>query len=254
MSELDHVRSYYEALNTGDAEQVSAHFTEDAVHYYTRLGPHEGGKTIGEHAAWAVANIDGQWYLEHGIEADGEVVIEWTMTWREPASGRAPSRPRHRVVRLPRRADHARCAPTTTAGARTPGGPARLRPRRPRLHDDRGLEGALSVIKDSGARALLPPFGEEHEELRQTVRRFVARGDRAPRPRVGGGAGVPARAVRALRRARLPRPQVPGGVRRAGRHPPPRRRLGRGAGPLRRLGRGRCRPQRPRLDRDAAGL
>jgi alkylation response protein AidB-like acyl-CoA dehydrogenase len=31
------------------------------------------------------------------------------------------------------------------------------------------------VIKDSGARATLPPFGEEHEELRQSVERFVAK-------------------------------------------------------------------------------
>jgi acyl-CoA dehydrogenase len=30
------------------------------------------------------------------------------------------------------------------------------------------------VVKDSGARAVLPPFGEEHEELRRTVARFVA--------------------------------------------------------------------------------
>jgi ketosteroid isomerase-like protein len=87
VSELDHVRSYYEALNTGDAERISAHFTEDAVHYYTRLGPHQSGRAIGEHAAWAVATIDGQWYLEQGIEAGGEVVIEWTMTWRDPESG-----------------------------------------------------------------------------------------------------------------------------------------------------------------------
>jgi alkylation response protein AidB-like acyl-CoA dehydrogenase len=29
------------------------------------------------------------------------------------------------------------------------------------------------VVKDSGARATLPPFGEEHEELRGTVARFV---------------------------------------------------------------------------------
>src|SRR6201747_3174622 len=29
------------------------------------------------------------------------------------------------------------------------------------------------VVKDSGARAVLPPFGTEHEELRQTVARFV---------------------------------------------------------------------------------
>jgi len=31
----------------------------------------------------------------------------------------------------------------------------------------------VSVVKDSGARATLPPFDEEHEELRETVRRFV---------------------------------------------------------------------------------
>ena len=33
----------------------------------------------------------------------------------------------------------------------------------------------MSVIKDSGARATLAPFGEEHEELRQSIRRFVER-------------------------------------------------------------------------------
>ncbi len=33
----------------------------------------------------------------------------------------------------------------------------------------------MAVIKDTGRRAPLPPFGEEHEELRETVRRFVER-------------------------------------------------------------------------------
>jgi acyl-CoA dehydrogenase len=32
----------------------------------------------------------------------------------------------------------------------------------------------MTVVKDSGVRAPLPPFGEEHEELRQTVSRFVS--------------------------------------------------------------------------------
>jgi acyl-CoA dehydrogenase len=31
----------------------------------------------------------------------------------------------------------------------------------------------MTVIKDTGTRATLPPFGEEHEELRETVSRFV---------------------------------------------------------------------------------
>ena len=70
----------------------------------------------------------------------------------------------------------------------------------------------MTVVKDSGARATLPPFGEEHEELRETVRALRRQGDRAQRRRVGGGARIPARALRPLRRARLPRPQVPRGA------------------------------------------
>ena len=33
----------------------------------------------------------------------------------------------------------------------------------------------MNVIKDTGQRSVLPPFGEEHEELRETVGRFVAK-------------------------------------------------------------------------------
>ena len=86
---LDHVRSYYEALNTGDADRVAEHFTDDAMHYYTRLGPHEGARTIGEHTHWAVQNIEGQWFIEDAIEDGERVVIEWTMTWKDPKSGKA---------------------------------------------------------------------------------------------------------------------------------------------------------------------
>jgi hypothetical protein len=31
----------------------------------------------------------------------------------------------------------------------------------------------VTVIRDTGERALLPPFTPEHEELRETVSRFV---------------------------------------------------------------------------------
>jgi hypothetical protein len=64
MSNLDHIRSYYEALNTGDVDLVASHFTEDAVHYYTRLGPHRG-REIAENAKWGVETVDGQWWMEH---------------------------------------------------------------------------------------------------------------------------------------------------------------------------------------------
>jgi ketosteroid isomerase-like protein len=87
MTGTERVRAYYEALNTGDAAAVSAHFADDATHYYTRLGPHEGAKTIGDLAALGVSTIDAQWYIENLIEADDEVAIEWTMTLRDPKSG-----------------------------------------------------------------------------------------------------------------------------------------------------------------------
>jgi ketosteroid isomerase-like protein len=87
MTGTERVQAYYEALNTGDAETVAAHFAEDAVHYYTRLGPHEGSQTIGDYAALGVSTIDAQWYIENAIEQDDQVVIEWTMTWRDPKRG-----------------------------------------------------------------------------------------------------------------------------------------------------------------------
>jgi len=87
-SGVDHIRSYYEALNTGDAETVAAHFTDDATHYYTRLGPHEGAETIGQMTDLAVKSIEAQWFVENALEGeDDEAVIEWTMTWLDPKSG-----------------------------------------------------------------------------------------------------------------------------------------------------------------------
>ena len=84
---LDHVRGYYEALNTGDADAVAAFFTDDAVHYYTRREPHLGARAIAENAALGVKAIDGQWQMVNGIDDGEQAVIEWTMTWRDPKSG-----------------------------------------------------------------------------------------------------------------------------------------------------------------------
>ncbi len=87
MSALERVRSYYQALNTGDVDLIASHFTDDAVHYYTRLGPHEGARAIAENARWGVERIDAQWHLEHAVGDTDEVAIEWSMTWRDPKSG-----------------------------------------------------------------------------------------------------------------------------------------------------------------------
>lgn len=83
----DHVRSYYAALNTGDAEAVAAHFTPDATHWYTRRPPSVGAAEIGEHTRLAVKHLRAQWRIEHLVEGPDEVAIEWTMAWDHPRTG-----------------------------------------------------------------------------------------------------------------------------------------------------------------------
>jgi ketosteroid isomerase-like protein len=81
---LEHVRSYYASLISGDAEAIAAHFTDDAVHYYTRRDPHVGAKAIAENAALGVEHLNAVWTLEHAVEGDGEVAIEWSMAFDHP--------------------------------------------------------------------------------------------------------------------------------------------------------------------------
>lgn len=85
---LDHVRSYYESLNTADVDAVAAHFTDDAVHYYTRREPHVGAQAIADNAARAVTYLNARWTLEHAVESDDEVAIEWSMAFDNPRNGR----------------------------------------------------------------------------------------------------------------------------------------------------------------------
>lgn len=86
---LDHVRGYYDALSRGDADEIASFFCDDAVHYYTRLGPHRGARAIAEHAALGHEAIEGRWFLEYGLDDGEQACIEWTMTWRDPKSGEA---------------------------------------------------------------------------------------------------------------------------------------------------------------------
>jgi ketosteroid isomerase-like protein len=84
---LDHVRSYYESLNTGDADAVARHFTDDAVHYYTRRDPHVGARAIADNAVLAVTHLNAIWTCEHLVESAEEVAIEWTMAFDHPRTG-----------------------------------------------------------------------------------------------------------------------------------------------------------------------
>ena len=83
----ERVRAYYEDLNSGDADRVARHFTDDAVHYYTRREPHVGARAIADNAVLAVTHLNAIWTCEHLVESADEVAIEWTMAFDHPRSG-----------------------------------------------------------------------------------------------------------------------------------------------------------------------
>jgi ketosteroid isomerase-like protein len=87
MTPAERVRAYYEDLNSGDADQVARHFTDDAVHYYTRREPHVGARAIADNAVLAVTRLNAVWTCEHLIESADEVAIEWTMAFDHPRTG-----------------------------------------------------------------------------------------------------------------------------------------------------------------------
>jgi len=87
LTPAERVRAYYEDLNSGDADKVARHFTDDAVHYYTRREPHVGARAIADNAVLAVTHLNAVWTCEHLVESADEVAIEWTMAFDHPRTG-----------------------------------------------------------------------------------------------------------------------------------------------------------------------
>jgi ketosteroid isomerase-like protein len=75
---------YYDDLSSGDVEAVARHFTDDAIHYYTRRAPHLGARQIAENAAAAVQHLDAVWVLENLVGDGEQVAIEWSMLFDHP--------------------------------------------------------------------------------------------------------------------------------------------------------------------------
>ena len=84
LSPAERVRAYYADLNAGDAQRVARHFTDDAVHWYTRREPHAGARAIAENAALAGNVLNAEWRLEHLVDGGDEVAIEWSMAFDHP--------------------------------------------------------------------------------------------------------------------------------------------------------------------------
>ena len=199
-------------------------------------GPHHG-REIAENARWAIENLEGQWWLEHGIADGDEAVIEWTMTWRDPESGERRLNRGTEWFRL-ETGRSPRSAPITTAIAAT----------RPETCSASTSPPAATRRSPSGGRPSALAFEDGFD--RQGQRRAIAaasvhRGARAAagddrplganrdRPHVDeweAAREFPRELYNRAAELGFHRAQVPGRARRPGRRLRPRRGLGRGAG------------------------
>ena len=84
MTPAERVRAYYDDLSGGDADAVARHFTQDAVHYYTRRAPHLGASQIAGNAVAAVEHLNAVWVLENIVADDEQAAIEWSMAFDHP--------------------------------------------------------------------------------------------------------------------------------------------------------------------------
>ena len=82
---IDVVRHYYEACNVGDLDEFGATLHPDVVHYF--LAPNNGSapvrsrRGLAEYWLKVQPRINGFWEIDHWIEADTEVAIEWSLFW-----------------------------------------------------------------------------------------------------------------------------------------------------------------------------
>ena len=78
-----HIRAYFDACNSGDAERIAAYFEPDGVHYFPPgmyEGPFRGALTIGRRWQAAVETLGSYWTVDQVIvdAATRRAAIEWS--------------------------------------------------------------------------------------------------------------------------------------------------------------------------------
>lgn len=82
---LDVIRRYYDACNSGDVAEYEATLHPEVVHYFLR--PNVGSAPVGPRerliAYWRKVQpmITGVWVVDSIVSADESAVIEWSLFW-----------------------------------------------------------------------------------------------------------------------------------------------------------------------------
>ena len=87
MGPAEHVRSFYAALDAGDAADAAAHLAKDATDHRPDGGRVTGAAAIAAERLDRESTPDSGWSIDAMI-ADGErVAVQCTVSWRDPDTG-----------------------------------------------------------------------------------------------------------------------------------------------------------------------
>jgi ketosteroid isomerase-like protein len=84
------IRRYYRGCNTGDVELMVSTFTNDVVHYFIQPGTDavQGAEHLARYWRKVQRLLAARWEVDHGLALGDEAVIEWTIYWTNPDTGR----------------------------------------------------------------------------------------------------------------------------------------------------------------------
>jgi ketosteroid isomerase-like protein len=85
---IDIIKRYYEGCNSADYDLLMSTFTDDIVHYFVDHGAVHGADGLANYWVKVAPRTKARWTLDHAIVEEPEAVIEWSMKWTPPATGK----------------------------------------------------------------------------------------------------------------------------------------------------------------------
>ena len=85
---IDIINEYYRGCNSADVELMKSTFTDDVVHYFVDHSKVAGADALANYWAKVGPRTKAHWTLDHCIVHEPEAVIEWTMEWTPPQTGK----------------------------------------------------------------------------------------------------------------------------------------------------------------------
>lgn len=85
---IEIINRYYNGCNNADYDLMMSTFAEDVVHYFVDHTAVRGSAELANYWLKVGPRTAARWHLDHALVQEPEAVIEWSMHWIPPATGK----------------------------------------------------------------------------------------------------------------------------------------------------------------------